>query len=261
MSLENQDISKLGPRTKQPLFPDLVLCDGICGTETWYRIIFGITFLADLVLTILHGLDAVDKGPNTPWIPFIFSAVIAITYSILLVVAVIISYWDRLLEFKCKWVFINLITTVVMWTSFAFIASWITWYGSNSKKLSSDDPAFISWIAINATAVVLFLLRFIGLVLVFGFQYVYMRSIELSSYAALAGKHGKNLNDYLLLHQEEAAGLEYVGAATSTVPITDASRFSSILPQNMHRPKAYLGSLTSRQIPWARKTRPVHHDQ
>ena len=254
MSKLNQDISKLGPETKQPLFPDLVLCDGICGSETWYRIAFGITFLADIVLTILHGLDAVDKGINTPWIPFVFSAVIAISYTILLVIGVILSYWDRVLEFKCKWVFINLITSVVMWTSFGFIASWITWYGSNSKDLSSDDPAFISWIAINAVAVVFFLLRFIAVVLVFGFQYGYMRSIELSSYAALAGQQGYDLHDYLIFHQKEAAEATVnIESALPGIPIQGGTSFRSMLPQSLHLPTINLNSR-----PWI-KTRLSHN--
>jgi len=219
--------SVLGPITTVSIAPGITLFSGRCGYETFYEVGVLGTFLADVVLAIFQGLDAIDRGTNAPWLQFGYSAGLSIVYSILLVIAYAMYRKERVVRFRYRWVISMLLSTVIMWTTFGIFASWIGWFGGDSNVSPSEGAAFTTWIAINAAAVVLFMLRFISIMLGLALLYTYLRIVELVAFGTLAGGANMSLPDYLFAMQTPAPGPpmpEFIDAV-KTAPRSTSSIF------------------------------------
>lgn len=171
-----------GPLTLVPLLGWAQAFGRRCGAASFLPILTTLLLAADTVLAIFAGLDAVDRGTNSPWLQFSFSLAIAALYFALFVTAVVMYRWERVLRYRYHWVLVLGVATVVAWTNFGVWASWQTRFAMFVGGVSSTDGnAFTTWVAINALGVGGFLIRFTAIALGQGLRYTYDRAVELQA--------------------------------------------------------------------------------
>jgi hypothetical protein len=192
-------MSRLGPRTKVKLWSGIGFFGDRCGYETWFDAAVLLAVVADVVLVIFQGLDLIHRGINEPTLQFAFTAAIALLYSLLLIVAIAMYQWERVLAFRYRWVFAIITNTILSWTIFGVYASWVGWYGIESSVGPAEGSAFITWIAINGLGIAMFGMKLMILFISFALHYTFMRVIELSTYTANAGAgQTKTLETHLM---------------------------------------------------------------
>ncbi len=198
--------SYLGPPTQVSINPFREILTGRCGFSAIYQAGILLALAADVVLAILVGLDAVDRGTNAPWLQFSYSAGLAAAYTFLMVAALALYRRELIGSFEYRWVLATFLAAIISWAQFGLFASWTARFGGESGVDFSEGDAFVTWIAANAVALVMFLLRFFAFAVGAGLLYTYIRTLEVSSMAAAAGGSQYKLHEYLYQMDLERRG-------------------------------------------------------
>jgi hypothetical protein len=85
-----------------------------CGTASFVPILTGLVLVADAILAIFAGLDAIDRGTSSPWLEFAYSLVLSTCYASMFVICLIMYRWERVLRYRyyyllIKWKISNLL--------------------------------------------------------------------------------------------------------------------------------------------------------
>jgi len=217
--------SPAGPYTSVPLLGWFEMLGSRCSCASFIPALTLALFVADTVLAIFAGLDAVDRGTGSPWLQFSYSIAVAAMYLALFVFALVQYRWERVLRYRYHWVLVLFVATVLAWSNFGIWASWQSRFSSFGNGVTAaDGNAFVTWVAVNALGVAGYFGRFLALMLGQALRYTYSRTIELQGLVVDRTSGGRGLGSLMAGGPAGRRGPAVSGAGWPSSPDNAAKR-------------------------------------